>query len=77
MRKIAVLLTVFNRKNKTLLCLDSLMNTYMKANVPIEIKVFITDDGCTDGTSEAILRRNYDLPIKILMGDGSLYWNAE
>lgn len=76
MRKIAVLLTVFNRKDKTLLCLDSLMNTYMKANVPIEMKVFITDDGCTDGTSEAILMRHYGFPIQILKGEGSLYWNA-
>ena len=79
MRRIAILLTVFNRKNKTLLCFDSLMDTYLKFckyNKSVRIKIFITDDGCTDGTIEAILDRNYKFPIKILKGNGSLYWNG-
>lgn len=76
MDKIAILLTAFNRKKKTLSCLDSLIDTYLKSNVSLKIKIFITDDGSTDGTSEAILARNYDFPIQLLNGDGSLFWNG-
>ena len=48
----AVLLTVFNRKEKTLQCLSRLFD-----QLPVEdlqIDVFLTDDGCTDGTAEAV-----------------------
>lgn len=76
MKCVAVLLTVFNRKNKTIACLDSLIDTYKKSKVAINIKVFVTDDGSTDGTSEAIFEKKYSVPIQILKGDGSLFWNA-
>lgn len=52
--KIAVLLTCFNRKEKTLACLAGLYESqkvYNERNsTPIEMEVFLTDDGCTDGT---------------------------
>lgn len=76
MERIAVILTVFNRKDKTLSCLDSLLETYLLSKVSIKIKIFLTDDGCTDGTTEAILNKNYNVPIQILKGDGSLFWNG-
>lgn len=71
MNKIAVLLTVHNRKSKTLSCLDSLFKAKLPAGYVFD--VYLTDDGCTDGTTEAIS----DLypQINIIKGDGTLYWN--
>ena len=67
----AVLLTVFNRKEKTLKCLSRLF-----AQLPVEdlqIDVFLTDDGCTDGTAEAV--ENLFPSVHTLKGNGDLYWN--
>jgi len=67
----AVLLTVFNRKEKTLECLSRLFD-----QLPVEdlqIDVFLTDDGCTDGTAEAI--ENLFPSVHILEGSGDLFWN--
>lgn len=69
--KIAVLLTVHNRKSKTLNCLEALYSQ-SGTNLP-EIDVYLTDDGCTDGTPEAI--SNLFPDVKIVGGDGNLYWN--
>lgn len=67
---IAVLLTVHNRKEKTLNCLGHLYsNNRNKCNV----KVFLTDDGCTDGTAEAVRMKYPD--VNIIVGDGTLFWN--
>lgn len=76
--KIAVLYTCFNRKDKTL---SSLQGLYMSQKIynreakdKIEIEVFITDDGCTDGTADVIRSVYSDKEIHILQGTGSLYW---
>ena len=74
--KFAILITVFNRKEKTLKCLDSVMDSLMLATIKPDISVFLTDDGSTDGTSMAIREKMYPFPINILQGDGSLYWNG-
>lgn len=71
MKKIAVLITVHNRKNKTLQCLENLFKQYIPVGYSID--VYLTNDGCTDGTREAVLN-NFPLVI-IVEGDGSLYWN--
>lgn len=76
--KIAVIITCFNRKDKTLACLKGLYESQKEFNDTskerVEIEVFLTDDGCTDGTSNAI--RNYfaDYKINILSGSGNLFW---
>lgn len=70
-KRIATLLTVFNRKEKTLKCLDNLY-----AQLPIEgyeVDVYLTDDGCTDGTPEAIATQFPE--VNIIQGDGTLFWN--
>lgn len=68
---VAVLLTVHNRKEKTLLCLSRLFSQHLSKCYKLE--VYLTDDGCTDGTSEAI----HDMfpETHIIQGDGNLYWN--
>lgn len=73
---IAVLLTVHNRREKTLKCLQSLMESHAQASSEIRFTVFLTDDGCTDGTVEAIVNADFQMPIYILQGNGSLFWNG-
>ena len=69
-KTIAILLTVHNRKQKTLQCLrlvyEQKLSTY-------SIFVYLTDDGCTDGTVEE-LRLRYP-KVNIINGDGTLFWN--
>lgn len=76
--KIAVLLTCFNRKEKTLSCLNSLylaLEAYNnKSEDKIELSIYLTDDACTDGTGEAVKNNFIDKDITILQGTGSLYW---
>ena len=52
--KVAVLMTVHNRKEKTLRCLQSLGSTLEPFADSVSVKVFLTDDGCTDGTADTI-----------------------
>ncbi len=73
--KIAVLITVFNRKEKTLRCLESVAET-LPPDRSIRLKVFLTDDGSSDGTAEALQGQSYPFDLEILPADGSLYWNG-
>ncbi|GHT01557.1 hypothetical protein FACS189421_14200 [Bacteroidia bacterium] len=71
MKKIAILLTVHNRKQTTLSCLTALFNCALPEDYAI--KVYLVDDGCTDGTSKAL---EVIFPqVKIIQGNGNLYWN--
>lgn len=78
MQKIATILTVHNRKEKTLACLHHLFKAQQaynsKAEEHVALSVFITDDGCTDGTANAIRSNFADKDIRILQGSGSLFW---
>ena len=68
--QIAVLLTFYNRKQKTLDCLHS----FFKAKKPegYDFTFFLVDDGSTDGTSEAI-KEKYPY-VEIVKGTGNLFW---
>lgn len=71
MQSIAVLLTVYNRKIKTLNCLHNLFS-----QLPLEgyqVDVYLTNDGCTDGTPEAICQQFPQ--VHIIHGNGNLFWN--
>ncbi len=50
--KIAALLTCFNRKQKTLACLEALFNQELPADV--DISTYLVDDASTDGTRDAV-----------------------
>lgn len=69
-KNVAVLLTCHNRKAKTIACLESLY----QADIPpaYHIDVYLTDDGSTDGTSEAVRKRFPS--IHVIKGDGNLFW---
>ncbi|VAW65738.1 hypothetical protein MNBD_GAMMA09-3276 [hydrothermal vent metagenome] len=68
---IAILIPVFNRKLKTLFCLDQL---YKIDHAGKNISVVVIDDGSTDGTGEAIAK-DYPQTI-VLKGDGNLWWTG-
>lgn len=70
-KTIAVLLTVHNRKDTTLCCLEKLFANNLPSNVCLN--VYLVDDGCTDGTSEAV---SSAFPkVNLIKGNGNLYWN--
>ncbi len=71
MKSVALLLTVHNRKEKTLACLSCLYGQQVPEGYILN--VYLTDDGCTDGTPEAI-RKQFP-QVHIIQGDGNLYWN--
>ena len=65
--KIAALMTCHDRREKTLSCLSSLFA------INNGVDVFLVDDGCTDGTPNAV-HEQYPA-VKIIRGDGNLYWS--
>jgi GT2 family glycosyltransferase len=70
--KIAVIITCFNRRAKTLACVGAVLaqSAYRQA----DITLYITDDGSTDGTGEAL--RRLCPQARLIEGDGSLFWNG-
>ncbi|MDR0830520.1 MAG: alpha-1,2-fucosyltransferase [Prevotellaceae bacterium] len=70
-KKIAVLMTVYNRKDKTLTCLSTLFKCILPEKY--ELNVFLVNDGCTDGTEKAIAD-NFP-QITVIQGNGNLFWN--
>jgi len=72
---IAVIITCHNRKEKTLHCLTNLFEAKKAyGHNEVRLAVFLTDDGCTDGTAEAVDQLFDRHEIHIIKGDGSLYW---
>lgn len=66
---IAVILTCYNRKEKTTACISSLAE-YCK---DYRLDFIVTDDRSTDKTVEAL--NNLPYSIKIIEGTGKLFWN--
>jgi GT2 family glycosyltransferase len=69
--QIAVLMACHNRRAKTLECLKCLTLAANKAAVTYRLYVF--DDGSTDGTADAV--RAQEPGAVILRGDGTFFWN--
>lgn len=65
---ITVIFTCFNRKDKSVKCIKSLIDK----NPKINFQFIIVDDNSSDGTKEAI--EYLDCNTKILEGNGSLFW---
>lgn len=77
MKSVAILLTVYNRRKVTLMGLQSLYNSIENLkkspqNVEYEFDIYMTDDGCTDGTSDAV--KELYPNIIIIKTIGNLYW---
>ena len=73
--KVAILLTVFNRREKTLECLDICYRQIdaMKSEGTYDFQIYMVDDGSSDGTSDAV--RETFPQTSVIRGDGGLYWN--
>lgn len=75
---IAVIITCFNRKEKTVKCIEQLLkvkdryNSY--AEDKVDLTVYLTDDGCTDGTAEAVRALCKHEELHIIQGDGQCFW---
>lgn len=68
-KKIAVIFTCFNRKEKTIKCVKSLLK---QKNMP-DFQLYICDDRSTDGTVDEI---NKIIPEAVVIeGTGSLFWS--
>lgn len=75
MVRIAILLSAYNRKDKTLACLESCQAQIesMKPDRNHEFSIYLTEDACTDGTPEAVSERFPS--VHIIHGTGHLFWN--
>lgn len=68
-KRYAVLLTCFNRKEVTLRCLEQLHAQKTEA----AMDVFLCDDGSSDGTFDAV--RGHFPNVRVFKGTGNLFWN--
>lgn len=68
--KIAVLLTTYNRKDKTVACLNSVKKQV--SNTQFLLDLYVTDDASADGTPDAVKAIYPD--AHVFIGDGSLFW---
>ena len=66
--KLSVLIACHNRRDRTLGSLSRLL-----PQLGYDDGVYIVDDGSRDGTTFAVAGLN-DIRIKVITGDGSLYW---
>ena len=70
--RIAILMTCFNRRAMTLAGLASLQQ--QTGADDCEGAVYLVDDGSRDGTADAVEQQ---FPaVRLLRGDGSLFWNG-
>lgn len=65
---VTIIFTCYNRKQKTVNCIKSLINK----NDGVNFKFIIVDDNSTDGTSDAI--NNIGINAEIIKGTGNLFW---
>lgn len=69
--RLAIVTPVHNRRELTLQCLRSLARV---DRTGLDVMTFIVDDGCTDGTREAIEKEFPE--VKIVHGTGELWYTA-
>lgn len=68
---VVAVMTCHNRRDVTLRCLDSLRSQIAPG---IKIAAWLTDDGSTDGTAEAVQDKH---PwVNVITADGSLFWGG-
>lgn len=71
MKKIAILMSSFNRCTKTLACLNAVYN--QKELNKSDLKIFLVDDSSTDGTAVSVAEKYPK--VQVMNGTGDLFWN--
>lgn len=78
--KIATILTCYNRKALTVQALQALFeaaDAYNRSvSKGVDLEIFLTDDGCTDGTADAVRTTFTGKAINIIPGTGNLFWSG-
>ena len=70
--RLAILTSCYNRRDRSLKCINSLINA--GNSVPdVDISFYVWDDGSTDGTSEALLAVSDS--VRLYKGPGDYYWS--
>lgn len=72
MSKVAILLTVHNRKEVTIIGLSSLFNAIQEVK-EYTFDIYMVNDGCTDGTEEDVCKIYPN--VNIINGNGNLFWS--
>lgn len=67
----AAVMTVFNRRETTLKCLESLRDQVATGT---ELTTIVVDDASTDGTADAIAEQYPE--VRLVRGNGDLFWNG-
>lgn len=70
MNSVTIIMTCYNRKNKTI---DSI-NSLIGSNHNVHMNFIVVDDNSDDGTEEALININHN--IEIIKGNGNLFWNG-
>lgn len=75
MMTVAIIMSVFNRREKTLRCLSLCFEQIasFKSAGKYTFTVYLTEDACTDGTADAVAEMFPQ--VRIIHGTGSLFWN--
>ena len=74
LKSIAVLLTCYNRREKTLACLRSVYTSKELSNHSFAMEIYLTDDGSSDNTGKVVAQ---EYPgVHIISGHGNLYWTG-
>lgn len=68
-RSVCALLTCFNRRDKTLACLQALEVNRVEG---VTLSAVLVDDGSTDGTAHAV--REAHPWVQVVQGDGAMFW---
>ena len=69
---VAVVLTCYNRREKTAACLRALMNQATQLAGRCTLRLVVTDDGSSDDTRE-MLASEFPQAV-VILGDGNLFW---
>ena len=59
-RKIAVVFTYYNRKEKTINCINKLHASVEKMGNTVQLSYYACDDGSTDNTSDELKKKSID-----------------
>lgn len=77
---IGVILTCYNRVKQTIECLSAFKtiiekyNSSVSENNAMDYHIYLTNDGCTDGTEEEARNLFSQSKLTIVKGNGSLFW---